>query len=277
VVLNVTVLDARKRPVVGLGSEDFAVYENGVQQDVVFFGLAEVPIDLALLLDLSSSMTETITLVRKAAAGFLRTLREHDRATVIGFANRLQILQPLTDNMERLERAIQQAQPHGSTALYDAVYITLKELERERKRATDVRRQVLVVLSDGHDTVSISSAEDALAAVHRSGVTVYTVALKEPATASGSPSISQSAFESDFTLKALARDSGGRAFSVDTIAQLPGVYDAIAAEVAHQYVLGYIPRVRQADRTFQQVRVQLSSRGSVQEVRTRRGYYAAGQ
>lgn len=104
-------------------------------------------------------------------------------------------------------------------------------------------------------------------------MTVYTVALKQQTITNGP--IRHSAFESDFTLKALAKDSGGRAFSVDAVAQLPGVYQTIAAEIANQYVLGYIPRSRPAPGDFQQLSVRLTSRSDAQEVRTRRGYYAA--
>jgi VWFA-related protein len=100
-------------------------------------------------------------------------------------------------------------------------------------------------------------------------------ALKPETTINGPLQNNRSAFEADFTLKALAKDSGGRAFSVDAIAQLPYVYQTVAAEIANQYVLGYIPRNRPADGKFQQLSVRLTSRTNAQEVRTRRGYYTA--
>lgn len=277
VVLSVTVLDARKRFVAGLDPEDFEVYENGVRQDLSFFGLSDVPVDVALLLDVSSSMGQNMQLVRKAATGFLRTLRRHDRATIIGFSDRVEVLQSLTGNIARLARAIERTHPRGSTALYDAVYITVTELERERNKAGDVRRPVLVILSDGHDTASLSTGDDTLKAVHRSGVTVYTIALKQPETTARSPRRDWSIFEADFTLKALAKDSGGRAFSINTVTQLQGVYEVIAADIAHQYVLGYVPQSSHEDRTLKQLSVRVASRTPAREVRTRRGYYAAAR
>jgi Ca-activated chloride channel family protein len=274
VALNVTVLDERHRFVSGLGPEAFVVFENGVRQELAFFGRADVPFDLALLLDVSGSMTQTMELLRKSAIGFLRTLRPRDRAAVVGFAHRMQVLQPLTRDITQLETAIQQARPHGDTALYDAVYITLRELERERKASPDVRRQAIVLLSDGNDTASMISGDDALAAAQRSGVTIYTVALKRPARSKEVAVVNRATAEAEFTLKALAQDSGGRIFAAEGAAQLAGIYDAIASEMAHQYVLGYVPQNPASDRTFRHVNVRVGSPGPAQ-VRTRRGYYAA--
>ena len=111
VALNVTVLDEHKRFVRDLGPEHFLVYENGIRQELAFFGLADVPVDLALLLDLSASMGTQMDVVRTAAIGFVRTLRPNDRAMLVGFA----------DHVGQLERAVQQARP-GATPLCTTRY-----------------------------------------------------------------------------------------------------------------------------------------------------------
>jgi Ca-activated chloride channel family protein len=149
VALNVTVLDEHKRFIGDLGRSDFLLYENGVLQELSFFGLADVPVDLALLLDLSASMSNQMDLVRKAAIGLLRSLRPGDRAMVIGFSGRVHVLQALTANIGDLEHAVREAQPAGHTVLYDAVYVVLAELRRQRHASSDIRRQVAVVLTDG--------------------------------------------------------------------------------------------------------------------------------
>jgi len=271
VALNVTVLDQGKRFVSDLGRGDFAVYENGIRQELSFFGMADVPIEVALLLDLSSSMADATALLREAAIRFLQTLRPHDRATVIGFADRLWVLQPFTDDVGQLERAVQEVRADGNTALYDAIYITLKELERERKGRADVRRQVVIVLSDGHDTSSRLGTDEAVAAARRGDAVIYTIALRRQPISRGE--INVSVFEQEFTLRALAQDSGGRMFSADRAEQLTGVYDAIAAEIAHQYVLAFVPARRPADAGFRQLNVRVAHVRAA-EVRTRRGYYA---
>ena len=267
VALNVTVLDGRRRFVQGLGREDFMVFENGVRQEIAFFGFGDVPVDLTLLLDLSGSMASSMELLRKAAVGFVRKLRPHDRATVQGFAKRLQILEPLTADIRQLEQAIERARPDGNTALYDAVYITLRQLQRQRHGSRDLRRQVVVVLSDGRDTASLVSDDDTLAAARRTGVTIYTVALRV-ADDNAFPS------EADYTLRAMAHDSGGRAFSPADATQLGGIYDVIAAEIANHYVLAYVPSTSQGGDGFRHVSVSVGTRADAQ-ARTRRGYYAA--
>ena len=101
--LNVTVLDQHKRFVGGLGPENFAAHDNGVPQELAFFAFADVQLDLALLLDLSSSMIDKMDFVREAATGFLRTLRSQDRAMAIGFTNTMRVLHPLTADIARVE------------------------------------------------------------------------------------------------------------------------------------------------------------------------------
>jgi Ca-activated chloride channel family protein len=96
VTLNVTVADTRDKFVGGLKSGDFAVYEDGVQQDLAFFEASEVPLDLALLLDVSASMEQKLPFVRKAATGFANALRPGDRASVVTFNNRISVAQVFT-------------------------------------------------------------------------------------------------------------------------------------------------------------------------------------
>lgn len=272
VALNVTVWDSRKRFIAGLSRDDFLVYENGIAQQIAFFGVADVPVDLALVLDLSASMADRMRFLRRASSGFLRTLRQGDRAEVIGFNDRVEVLQPLTQELAALEGALGAARAGGQTALYDAVYVTLAELRRERRAYANVRRQVIVVLSDGLDTASWISSDDTLAAARSGGAIIYTIALKMPPTPNQLPP-DRFTLESDYTLNLLARDSGGRMFLPKTVNELGAVYESITAEIAHQYVLGYIPSHRPLDGKFRQVAVRVSAPVDAQ-VRTRNGYYA---
>jgi VWFA-related protein len=273
VVLNVTVLDERKRFVGGLGPKDFVVYENGVrQEELAFFGLSDVPVDLVLMLDQSASMGAQMEIARKAAVGLVRTLRADDRAMLVGFGGRTNVLQPLTGDIDRLKQAVQQPQPGGPTALYDAVYIVLGELRRDRLALTSIRRQVAVVLTDGVDTASLMSGDDVLSAARRSGVVMYTVALTPPGPLGDPRRFDRSTAEAAFTLKSLAQDSGGLAFLPKKPEELEGIYAKIAAEIAHQYLLAYVPGNGPSDRTFRTVNVRVTSQVRA-EVRTRRGYY----
>lgn len=134
VALSVTVADSRQKYVPGLHQGDFEVYEDGVRQDLAFFATDEVPLDLAILLDTSSSMLNNMPVVHEAAVGFARTLRGSDRCAVVEFKDSVQVLQPLTADVARLESAIRQ-----TTAL------------RRNRRGTGepVRARIRVEESDG--------------------------------------------------------------------------------------------------------------------------------
>ena len=177
VALNVVVTDGDQKYVSGLGPSDFAVFEDGVQQDVSFFGASNVPLDLALLLDTSASMTGKMQLVQQAAIGFLKTLRDGDRAIIVDIKDATKIMYPLGGDMEAAKQAILSTAPKGGTALYNGTYLTLKEMVKERRTNGDVRRQALVVLSDGDDTASLVSYDDLMDLAKQSGIAIYTITM----------------------------------------------------------------------------------------------------
>ena len=111
VALNVVVTDGDQKYVAGLNPADFSVYEDGVQQDVSFFGASEVPLDLAILLDTSASMTGKMQLVQQAAVGFLSTLRPGDRTIVVDIKDATKIMFPLGDDLEAAKNAILSTAP----------------------------------------------------------------------------------------------------------------------------------------------------------------------
>src|SRR5262249_12646221 len=133
---------------------------------------------LILLIDTSSSMADKVDVVHEAAGGFLKTLRPGDRGAVVTFADGVSVLQPLTDNRTLLDDAVRQTGARGQTALYNAVYIALKQFGQVAHGAKDVRRQAIVVLSDGEDTVSLVNLEDVLTVARRMAVNIYAVSLQ---------------------------------------------------------------------------------------------------
>ncbi len=169
VSLNVTVTDGTNRYVTDLDEAMFSIFEDGVMQDVSYFNRSNQPIALALLLDTSASMEDKLATAQEAAVGFARRLRTADVAEVIDFDSRVEIVQPFTNDSLALERAIQQTAAGGSTALYNAIYISLKELKKiQARNADEVRRQAIIVLSDGEDTSSLVSFEEVLELAKRS-------------------------------------------------------------------------------------------------------------
>jgi Ca-activated chloride channel family protein len=267
VSLNVTVMDGMNRYITDLERDDFAVFEDGVKQDVTFFNRRQQPVALSLLLDSSASMEEKVQTLQTAAANFVKRLKASDIAQVIDFDSRVQIRQPFTGNQADLESAILQISSGGSTSLHNAIYIALKELSKVRATTDeDVRRQALIVFSDGEDTSSLVSFEEVLDLAKRSETAIYTIALR------GSNTQTRGFREAEFVMRQLAQETGGRSFFPARIEDLNGVYSDIADELASQYTLGYTSRNTRRDGAWRRVVVQVA-RANVTP-RTKKGYYA---
>jgi Ca-activated chloride channel family protein len=268
VSLNVIVTDARDRFVAGLEQKDFAVYEDGVPQELSFFAAANVPLDLAILIDTSSSMTEKMPTVKKAAIGFASHLREGDRAMVVGIKESARTLHPLDLDLSGARQAISQATASGSTALYNALYTTIKQMRKVHAADGDVRRQAIAVLTDGDDTASLVTFDDLLALAKDAGVAIYTISLRSQYAVLALTT--QYSSESLFAMKALAQETGARSFFPTDISQLDGVYASITEELANQYALGYTSKNPHRDGTFHRINVRLAAPNT--RTRTRSGY-----
>lgn len=274
VALNVVVTDAEQRFVSGLNSADFAVFEDGVQQDVSFFGASNVPLDLAILLDTSASMTGKMQLVQQAAIGFLSTLRPGDRALVVDIKDATKIMFPIGEDIDAAKRAILATAPRGGTALYNGTYLTLKEMAKERRGNSEVRRQAIVVLSDGDDTASLVSYDDLMELAKQSGISIYTITMRSKYLVTQAASRGHSYFSaSEFGMKALAQETGARAFFTTDVAELPAVYSTIAQELATQYAIGYSSKNPRLDGSYRRVIVRIADKPGVR-TRTRAGYMA---
>ena len=236
-------------------------------QQITLFAQEEWPIRLSILLDSSGSMAQALPVAKRAATRLVRTLRAGDLAQVARFSRSLDVLQDATGDKDALERAIQRIAPVGDTALYNALYITLKDLAHTR--SDDLARRAIVVLTDGEDTTSMVDDEQLLDLARRAGVVVYTIGLlTPPAAGQRSPSVPT------YILTALARESGGRAFFPRTLGELEGAYDGIARELRTLYGIGYVPQNPRADGGWR--RIEIRTREPNLLVRHRGGYYAPG-
>ncbi len=268
VSLNVTVTDASSRYVTDLDRGEFVVFEDGVQQELTFFNRTNLPIALSLLVDTSASMEDKLGTAQEAAVGFAQNLREQDLASVIDFDSRVEILQPFTNDVQALTRAIRQTSAGGSTSMYNAIYISLKELKKVRASSDDdVRRQAIIVLSDGEDTSSLITFEEVLDLAKRSETAIYTIGIR-----SKDPLQGRGFKEAEFVLRQLAQETGGRSFFPSSANELPGIYGQIAQELSSQYTIGYTSRNPRRDGQWRRVVVRLN-RPNV-TARTKQGYYA---
>lgn len=273
VALNVTVLDGT-RLVGGLCREDFQVFEDGVQQQVTFFESRSVPMDIILLLDTSSSMGDKMDTVHRAARGFMKILRPEDRGAVVAFADSVNVVQPLSYDVRAIEAAIEGTQAQGSTSLHNAIYIALKQFGRAAKSDGDVRRQAIAVLSDGEDTASLLSFDDVLALARKTGMNIYTIGLQSVSAQlrARDPGGNFSS-QSDYSLKALAQETGAKSYFPKNVTELKSVYDSIASELSSQYSIGYSPSNPLPDGRFRRIAVRVSTNPALKP-RARSGYTA---
>jgi Ca-activated chloride channel homolog len=275
VPLNVTVMDHDRKFVKGLTAADFTVLEDGVEQQVKFFDSTKVPLDLIILLDTSSSMSDKMDVVHEAAIGFLRTLRPGDRGAVVGFADGVDVLQELTEDRASLEQAVNRTTARGATSLHNALYIALKQFGRGRQQDGDVRRQAIAVLSDGEDTSSLVTFDDVLGVARKSGVGIYPISLQSKNAASRLASTGGRRFlsESEYSMRLLAQETGAQAFFPMQIFELKNIYGEIAQELSNQYSLAYAPTNARADGRFRKIVVRVATRPEL-KLRTRTGYTA---
>lgn len=269
VSLNVTVTDGSARYLTDLQAEDFSVFEDGVKQDVTLFSRTNLPIALAVLLDTSASMETKLPVAQEAAVGFAKRLRHQDLAEVVSFDSRVIVLQTFTNSAGELEQAIRKTSPGGSTSLNNAVYIALKDLKKiVAKSADDVRRQAIVVLSDGEDTSSLLPFEEVLDLAKRSETAIYTIGLKVNEGASSARGFK----EAEFVMRQFAQETGGRAFFPTQISELGGIYGQISDELSSQYTVGYTSRNPRRDGAWRRVVVRVDRPSAI--ARTKLGYFA---
>lgn len=277
--LVVTVTDRKHNFVTDLDRTDFKVIENGVPQDIEFFGRqTDLPLRIALLLDTSNSIRQRLEFEQDAAIDFLNKVirRNQDLAFLMTFDNEPQIIQDYTDNLSLLTSAIREQRAGGGTALHDAIFMASEKLMRPplpKGPVTDVRR-VVVVISDGEDNLSDHAFSDAIEASIRSEAAIFAVstntdwlAIDNP----GKPS-KYNLDRGDKVLRGFADQTGGRAYfpySVDDLAQS---FMDIGTELRSQYFIGYSPATPPSNGQYRKIEVQTDRKGLT--VRTRKGYYA---
>ncbi len=266
VSLNVTVTDGGGKYLTDLNEEEFEVFEDGAKQKLTFFSRTQQPISLALLLDTSASMDERMGIAQEAAIGFARQLHKDDQAEVIDFDSQVRILQAFTNESATLEKAIRQTVPNGSTSLYNAIYISLKELKKVKAAATsDIRRQAIVLLSDGDDTSSLIEFDEVLDLAKRSETSIYAIGLRQG-------EVGRREFkEAEFVLKQLATETGGRAYFVTDARELPKIYQTIWDELSSQYAVAYSSANPKRDGAWRRIQVRLLRPNA--SARTKQGYY----
>ena len=268
--LNVSITDARGRYVTDLTKNDFAVFEDGVRQELSIFNHEDIPISLVLMIDTSASMDEKLPTARAAAIRFVGTLRPQDNAQIMQFNDRTTILQDFVADHDALDSAISRTEAAGPTALHNALYVALKELEKQKTQA--LRRRAIVLLSDGEDTASLVSDDQVLDLARKTEINIYAISLR-PRRMQDRNAVKFS--QAAHLLTALTQDTGGQVHFPNSLSELDAVYDRIAEELRTQYSLGYVSNNGRRDGKWRRIVVRVPTREDIQ-VRHKLGYFAVG-
>ena len=268
--LNVSITDARGRYVTDLTKNDFAVFEDGVRQELSIFNHEDIPISLVLMIDTSASMDEKLPTARAAAIRFVGTLRPQDNAQIMQFNDRTTILQDFVADHDALDSAISRTEAAGPTALHNALYVALKELEKQKTQA--LRRRAIVLLSDGEDTASLVSDDQVLDLARKTEINIYAISLR-PRRMQDRNAVKFS--QAAHLLTALTQDTGGQVHFPNSLSELDAVYDRIAEELRTQYSLGYVSNNGRRDGKWRRIVVRVPTREELQ-VRHKLGYFAVG-
>ncbi|HLV01198.1 MAG TPA: VWA domain-containing protein [Acidobacteriota bacterium] len=251
--------------VTNLTREDFEVRENGILQEIQFFNREgdedAQPLSIVLLIDTSGSVKDKLRFEQEAASFFLEeTLRKNrDMAAVVQFDSEINLVQDFTYDAGLLNHSIDQIRAGGATKLYDAIWVSVNDLLRH-----EVGRRVLVVLSDGEDTQSIVSDDDAIKIAQDHDVMIFGIGVRS------------GRFGSNFgKLKSFAEDTGGLFFdSRARLDELQRAFARINEAIKNQYSIGYVSTNQARDGTFREIEIEARGRGL--KVMHRKGYYAEG-
>lgn len=252
-----TVTDVNGAPVTDLKKDDFKILEDGVPQSIALFEQqSESPLSIVLCIDASQSVGKDLKIEVEAARKFAASiLRPVDRLALFQFSEVVREIVPFTADIKRINRGIQNVRLGSGTALYDAIYLGGQRLARREGR------KVLVVITDGGDTVSSVDYHEAVRSAQQSDALVYSI-IDVPIAASAGRNTG-----GEHALIQLSKDTGGKHYYADGLAKVDEVFRKISQELRTQYLLGYYPVRRLASSDFRRIEVQVTTATATKETK----------
>jgi VWFA-related protein len=258
------------QPIPGLKASSFELKDNGVRQAPELVAAESRPLHAVLVFDTSSSLAgKRLAALKAAGEAFLRGLRPADQVALVGFSEEISWLVPATTDKTAVRRALDQLEPAGATAAFDALYaaVTLSE---------EGGRSLIVLFTDGEDNMSFLGEKQLLTAVERSNALVHTVGWRQTASTEsmvGRPTEAQlSELEQTLTLRQIAEASGGRFWGADSAERPRRVFAEIADAMGHRYILRYEAQGVKREGWH---RIQINLRGQKGDLQARHGYWVA--
>ena len=267
-LVNVTVTDPYNRLVTGLETDNFRVFEDNIEQEVVTFSAEDVPISIGVIFDFSGSMSNKVGKAREAAVQFFKTANPQDEFFLVSFNERAELTSSFTNSVEDLQSRMMLTVPKGRTALLDAIYLGLSQM-----RGAHNAKRALLILSDGGDNHSRYNESDIKRLVKEADTQLYAVGIFDPL---GYRNRSPEELSGPSLLSELTEMTGGRVFAVEKLDDLPDIASKIGMELRNQYVLGYRPSNKAHDARWRKLKIKLRAPKGLPplSVYSKTGYYA---
>lgn len=266
VLVPVTVTDPKQQPVTTLLQKDFALYEDEKAQAIRYFSVEAEPMSIAILFDVSKSMTDKVELERAALVEFCNNADPRDEYFAIAFSRRPMLLAASTRSIDDIQEQLTSIVPGGPTAMLDAIYMAQAQL-----RSAKYKRKAIVLITDGGDNASRYTMRDIKKLVEESDVEIYAIGLFE--------TFFFNTFEEMMGkkwLREITDRTGGRTLTVESRDKLPEAAAEISREMRSRYVLGYTP-IRETPHRWKTLRVELNSLIRDRQLRAhyKNGYYTS--
>ena len=267
-LVNVTVTDPYDRLVTGLEPDNFRVFENNIEQEIQYFSSEDIPISIGVIFDISGSMTNKVGKAKEAALQFFKTANPQDEFFLVGFNERAELMSAFTTSVEDLQSRLLSASAKGRTALLDAIYLGLSEM-----RAARNAKRALLIISDGGDNHSRYHENDIKRLAREADAQLYSVGIFDPL---DYRSRTPEELNGPSLLSEVTELTGGRAFEVENVSELPDIVEKIGAELRNQYILGYRPSNKSHDARWRKIKVKLRAPKGLPplSVYAKTGYYA---
>ncbi len=267
-LVNVTVTDPYNRLVTGLETDNFRVYEDNIEQEVVTFSAEDVPISIGVIFDFSGSMSNKVGKAREAAVQFFKTANPQDEFFLVSFNERAELTSSFTNSVEDLQSRMMLTSPKGRTALLDAIYLGLSQM-----RGAHNAKRALLILSDGGDNHSRYNESDIKRLVREADTQLYAIGIFDPL---GYRNRTPEELGGPSLLSEVTEMTGGRVFSVEKLDELPDIASKIGMELRNQYVLGYRPSNKAHDARWRKLKIKLRAPKGLPplSVFSKTGYYA---
>ena len=267
-LVNVTVTDPYNRLVTGLDPDNFRVFEDNVEQEILTFSSEDVPISIGVIFDFSGSMANKVDKAREAALEFFKTANPRDEFFLVSFNERAELTSAFTNSVEDLQSRMMLTAPKGRTALLDAIYLGLSQM-----RGAHNAKRALLILSDGGDNHSRYNENDIKRLVKEADTQLYAIGIYDPL---GYRNRTPEELNGPSLLAEITELTGGRVFAVEHLNDLPDIASKIGMELRNQYVLGYRPSNHTHDARWRKIKVKLRPPKGLPplSVYAKTGYYA---